>query len=318
MLFRSFDGSLVDGKVVPLRATGFGIAIIAENGDLLAIARGAPPRWCTTAAAAEAWALLEVLRLSAFAPKVRTDCLALLTTARQGTAIATGPGRPLARIWRAIAEILDGDIIALAKNDVLVWQPAHQTAHAIGERICFDGRRLSTIDWRANRLADALAKQAAAAGRACGATVSLVASARVAALHAACNLGQVTYASNNHRVAQTDADGKEVFVTKRDAEPAPKRLKRPRADAGERPAPAAASSSNAGVHPWTPAAPCSRPAKRPGTARTRAREDEAATLQHCLGELGARLGTSSGREPAAVRFEQVRRRVQQRLGLSLP
>ncbi len=31
-----FDGSLLDGKIVSLRVTGFGIAITAENGDLLA------------------------------------------------------------------------------------------------------------------------------------------------------------------------------------------------------------------------------------------------------------------------------------------
>ncbi len=248
-----------------------------------------------------------MLRQSAFAPKMRTDCLGLLTTARQGSGIATGPGRPLARIWRAIAEILDGDVTAWARRDLLVWEPAHQTVHAVGERVCSDGRRLSTIDWRANRLVDALAKQAASAVRASKATVRLAASARVAALHAACVLGQVTHAANNHKVAQTDA------------EPAPKRAKRPREETTERPAQVAASCSSAYEHvlPWTPAAPCSRPPKRPCTARTRAREDEDAALQHCLGELGARLGASS-REPAASRLEQLHRRVQQRLGLSLP
>ncbi len=148
---------------------------------------------------------------------------------------------------------------------------------------------------------------------------ALPASARVAALHAACVLGQVTHAANNPKVAQTGEGGKEVVVTLRDAEPAPKRAKRPREETTERPAQVAASCSSAYEHvlPWTPAAPCSRPPKRPCTARTRAREDEDAALQHCLGELGARLGASS-REPAASRLEQLHRRVQQRLGLSLP
>ena len=294
-------------------------AITAENGDLLAIAWGALPRWCATAAAAEAWALLEVLRQSAFAPRMRTDCLTLLTTSRQGTAIATGPGRPLARIWRAIAEILDGDITALARGDLLVWQPAHQTAHAIGERVCSNGRRLSTIDWRANRLVDALAKQAAAAVRTTKEATQLVASARVAALHAACCLGQVTHEANNHRVTRVDAEGKEVVVTVRDAEPAPRRTKRPRAECEGRPAPAAepcSSSSLEHVQPWTPAAPGSRPAKRPCLARMRTREGEAAALQHCIDELGTRLGTGTGRQPAALRLEQLHQRVRQRLGVS--
>ena len=59
-----FDGSMLDGKVDLLRATGFSIAITSSGGDLLGTARGNTPQWCSTAEAAEAWALLEVLRLS--------------------------------------------------------------------------------------------------------------------------------------------------------------------------------------------------------------------------------------------------------------
>ena len=50
----------------------------------------------------------------------------------------------------------------------------------------------------------------------------------------------------------------EVVVTVRDAEPAPRRTKRPRAECEGRPAPAAepcSSSSLEHVQPWTPAAP---------------------------------------------------------------
>ena len=57
-----FDGSMLDGKVDLLRATGFSIVITSPGGDLLGTARGTPPQWCFTAAAAEAWALLEILR----------------------------------------------------------------------------------------------------------------------------------------------------------------------------------------------------------------------------------------------------------------
>ena len=37
-----FDGSLLDGKTIILRATGFGIAIVSSEGDLLAMASGDP------------------------------------------------------------------------------------------------------------------------------------------------------------------------------------------------------------------------------------------------------------------------------------
>ena len=313
-----FDGSLMDGKVVSLRVTGFGIAVTAEDGDLLAIARGAPPRWCATAAAAEAWALLEVLRQSAFPPKMRTDCLTLLTTSRQGTALATSLGRPLARIWRAIAEILDGDITILAQDDRLVWQPAHQTVHAIGERLCSDGRRLSTVSWRANRLVDALAKQAAAAARTTKEATQLVDAARAAAVHAACCLGQVTHAANNHKVATVDASGGEVMVTVRDAEPAPKRPKRPHAESIEvATAASSASSSGAQVRPWVPAAPATKPAKRPGLARARAQQQEDAALRHCVDAIGSRLIAGTGQQSAAHRLEEMRHRVRQRLGGSM-
>ena len=58
------DGSLLDGKWKPLRATGFGIALVTVEGDLLAYGLGWPPSWCATAAAAEVWALQIVLEHS--------------------------------------------------------------------------------------------------------------------------------------------------------------------------------------------------------------------------------------------------------------
>ena len=118
-----FDGAMFDGKVQLLRATGFGIAITSPEGDLLGTARGNPPQWCSTAAAAEAWALLEVLRHSTSPPKMRTDCLSLLKTAQAGTEAATAPSRQLARIWVCVANILDGDLTALKRTNLLVWQP---------------------------------------------------------------------------------------------------------------------------------------------------------------------------------------------------
>ena len=44
----------------------------------------------------------------------------------------------------------------------VVWMPAHTAAGAIGSACDSKGRRVTALMWRANRLADGLAKQAAA------------------------------------------------------------------------------------------------------------------------------------------------------------
>ena len=49
-----FDGSLLLGKWVDFRTTGFGIVVIGKAGDLLAFGNGQPPSWCATDASAEA------------------------------------------------------------------------------------------------------------------------------------------------------------------------------------------------------------------------------------------------------------------------
>ena len=105
-----FDGAMLVGEVAPLRSIGFDIAIVPPEGYLLGTARGPPPQWCTTDAAVEAWALLEVLRQPPSAPRMRTDCLSLLKTAKLGLEEAVHPNRPLARIWRDIGFVMDGDI----------------------------------------------------------------------------------------------------------------------------------------------------------------------------------------------------------------
>ena len=90
------DGSLVDGRWSAIRCSGFGLAAVTFEGDLVAYGLGWPPSWCDTAASAEAWAMLTVLTHCPFVPPVRTDCQALLTTALAGNASATHHDRPLA------------------------------------------------------------------------------------------------------------------------------------------------------------------------------------------------------------------------------
>ena len=119
-----FDGSMLLGKWRALRVAGMGVVEATPQGQLLGYGVGRPPTWVGTAAAAEAWALSVLLRLSPEPPPLRTDCLALLLTARSGTAAAVHHARPLARIWQSIAHALDGDITQLATRGLLVWYPA--------------------------------------------------------------------------------------------------------------------------------------------------------------------------------------------------
>ena len=213
------DGSLLDGGWVDYRATGFGIVVVDPDGALVGYGSGCPPTWCATAAAAETWALATALTLTAFPPKIRTDCQSLLTIAEEGTNKALGADKPLARAWTIIAAALDGDVASLIRDGRLAWLPAHQAMGAIGVRRLSNGRRMTAIDWRANRLVDALAKLAAAMRQAPMAVLRMLRSGDAAVRHAAALLGEVTHAANNHRTVVTKLDGSQVEILVRDAQP---------------------------------------------------------------------------------------------------
>ena len=105
---------------------------------------------------AEAWALLLRLRHDPAVPSILTDCVSLVFATKAGHAAATPPRRATARIWREIADLLCGDFNKL-RNE-LVWMLAHTSA----DNLHVGGKRSRTEEWRANQLADALAKRAAA------------------------------------------------------------------------------------------------------------------------------------------------------------
>ena len=314
-----FDGSMLEGKFELLRATGFGMAVTSSNGDLLGTARGIPPQWCYTAAAAEAWALLEVLRQSPVPPRMRTDCQSLLNMAKQGAEVATAANRPLARIWVSIAGILDGDLTTLERSNLLVWQPAHQTIQAIRQRHGSDGRKITTTDWRANRLVDALAKQAAEQVRAQKATRNLLQSARAACQHAACTLGRVTFAANNHRVEELGEDGQMHTATKRDSQDAPARRQGQRdgakpvakAEPAQKKRPACSTSIANGrlLREEPPKKRICAEAKR----RAERVEADKSVLKQIVEHRGSLLSRSSA-EPAAQIMERLRKRVRLRYG----
>ncbi len=116
-----------------------------------------------------------------------------------------------------IGHALDGDSDQL--SDLLVWMPAHQTLHAVGSAKSSDGELLTAIDWRANRLVDAMAKLHAHRRLPSSGTATTLRAARLAARHAAQQLGQVTHAANNAQRSVRQEDGSTTTVTVRDAAP---------------------------------------------------------------------------------------------------
>jgi hypothetical protein len=148
---------------------------------------------------------------------MRTDCHALLDTLDAGVEAATAPYKPLARIWARTAHALDGSFEGLRQAGLLVWMPAHCAIGAVGETKLSNGVRLSVVDWRANRLVDALAKAGARLRQAVDATDGLLSQAACVVRHAAQLLGRVTYAANHHEVEELDASGAVRKVVRRDA-----------------------------------------------------------------------------------------------------
>ena len=252
------DGSLVDGPSKRFSRAGFAIAIARANGDLVAYALGVPPDWARSAPAAEAWALLKVFASCPSPPRIVTDCYNLVTGLGAGRAAATGAKRPLARLWGMIFQTLDGGISPDDVEKVLTWMPSHGSKAVIGHAIKSDGTVVSALDWRANRLVDALAKAAAGRGRVDDSIKAFWDDAGETVEFCAATLGMVTFAANNFRESSLRADGSYVYAHRRDACPIPflDPTQRPlrRTARGRDAASAAASASAASAPPPPPTA----------------------------------------------------------------
>jgi hypothetical protein len=270
--------------------------------------------------------LHQVLAQSEFVPSMRTDCLALIATAAAGVERATNPRKQLARIWSLVAKILDGNLQQLANHCMLVWMPAHNSPAAIGEVKMSNGARLTHVDWRANRLADGLAKLAAADGAPPTALLRLLRSAQAAVEHFARLLGRVTYAANHHVVQEIGADGNLVSHTIRDSVDKPRAARiakrSSRCDVGcSGLAPDAGIGTPAlqevvpqEVQPWAPL----RTASGSGSARAAGRQwkrreaqREAELLERRVQDVGSRLRPTS-QPPAGDRLQRLRMRVMER------
>ena len=210
------DGSMVNGTVPALATMGFAIVVTDRHSNLLAWGHGIPPQWITDAAGAEAWALALVTKMCPAAPRIITDCKGLLGEAAAASTNCSAK-KKLARTWRHILQACDGDTSRVIKNHCLNWMPAHTSAANATERKMASGKEVSIIDWRANTLADHLARNAAESSAPPKRTVRLVKDAVEMVKCAAAKLGMITWAANNHEVVEIQQDGSTKKVLKRDS-----------------------------------------------------------------------------------------------------
>jgi hypothetical protein len=211
------DGSLFNGLKPFAKRTGFGVVVTSSCGDLLAYGNGVPPDWVKDASGAEAWALAVVLRMCPALPDTTTDCLNLVRGLESGRAAVTDAASPLARIWADIFRSLDDECCQQRTITNLRWMPAHGAQHSIGVATKSDGVAISPLDWRANRLVDALAKLAAQESKVPKEALELADSATAAVSFAMAKLGAVTHAANHFPVETVLPDGTITKSLKRDS-----------------------------------------------------------------------------------------------------
>ena len=209
------DGSVVN-VAEGLPTAGCALVATDRSGALAAVAHIALPSKVMTAPHAELYAVLLLCMMLPFPARITTDCKGLVTTARGGLERATAPDKTLAAEWGRLASCLDGSLAPLA-DGFLVWAPAHCTLSAALMSRRSDGQFCNEVDWRANRLADAVAKAAARVNAAPGTVIDLIRDARSALAHAAAVLGAVTHAANHHPVSTTRPDGSVSTTLCRDA-----------------------------------------------------------------------------------------------------
>ena len=208
------DGSMFDEKRRFGKALGFAIVVISGVGRVVAIASGCPPPFVTDAAGAELWAYKVVLGLNPFMPTVVTDCKGILDGLKAGANKISSPKLALARTWRLIANILEGNFKEAAES--LTWMPAHTTVSSIGKALDSNGDTITPVMWRANRLVDAYAKLAARPKRLHTSVFKELAAFTQLVQHQAARLGYVTHMANHYEDTKVGDGGAVEAVIRRD------------------------------------------------------------------------------------------------------
>ena len=318
------DGSRRYTTEWSLATTGCGVAVLNGAGDLVAYAWATPPAWVKTSGMAETWAVLLTLRWNLAPPAIITDCLGVLNMAQAGARVATSARNPTARIWREIVDLSGGDLRQLRAS--LVWMPSHESAESASSTRNSAGRIVSVPEWRANQLADILAKRGAGTSALRDAADKTIKLAGKTLCHHGAQLGLVTRAANKHRVEYTDKEGKPAFKFIRDSTPLEKQNRREKIqparpkpvlpDAMFPPLPATSASANA-EH---------RPPGKPSTTSLQQDKSLAASMQtrdrkrkghERTGALVQELAQTFSPQAidAATRMEAIRARLNSRRNL---
>jgi len=145
--------------------------------------------------------------------------LGLINQLERGFGDALTSRKPLARIWSLIARSLDHTIPDGWAHRRFRWMPAHTSRNAVGTALRSDGQPVTYLDWRTNRLVDALAKLAAARNRTPLAWRRLLDEANKAVEYSSALLGLTTFAANNYSSTEWRADGTTHTLRRRDAQP---------------------------------------------------------------------------------------------------
>ena len=279
------DGSMFDEAKRFARRTGYGVVVVSAAGELLGFGAGEPPAFIVDAAGAELWAYYVVLSMNASIPATVTDCRGILDGLAKAPSFTTDAKQALARTWSAIRHALDDDYAAARR--LLVWMPSHQCASNIHGAVGSDGCPITPVMWRANRLADVLAKSIAGRHRLPRWVLDLVRSSGQLVQYFAARLGTATHAANNYLVTDTTGDGS-ADSTRRDSTAKRPHYQKRTADtlavgSAESSSPATAAAGRCLAAPTCPGLPRGR--KRASTTSVhqlrRLVEDEAA-LARCL------------------------------------
>ena len=226
---------------------GFSIVVVTGEDRLLGAGRGVPPSFVNTSAAAELWALYQLLLNFPFIPRIVTDCKGILDSLDRNPSLAVGPLCRLARIWKLIIHTLDSDNSWQSLRDRIVWMPSHTTRHGAEHSIKSNGLPVTLQDWRANRLADGHAKAAAAPYLLARIQLKELRSRDKLTQKILLRIGKVTYAANHHKVERL-VDGVTQTVVLRDSNPPrASRARKPHAEEEAADAQAIAGASAAGA-----------------------------------------------------------------------
>ena len=247
-------------------------------------------------------------------PDILTDCLALLHAAKAGPAAARKGRNTDARIWMLISELTGDSYKELASR--LVWMPAHTRAAEAERRAKSNGKTFTTAEWRANQLADVLAKKGATETEIRNTADKLIKDASNALLQSAARLGTVTQAANCHEIEFTREDGSKGHLTKRDSTSVPQALLAERTARADAKTAKAAAAKPPAPPPVTVAAPLTALTLAQAKAKKRKHEEAPrSTVQAHLQSAALAAAVASGSAistpqalSAAERLEALRRR----------